>query len=1069
MAGSRLAYSCFALFCNLFFAKALSNPVNVPLESVSDSLVQSALNALNKDSPTDHTYNGGNLISAQRLIQPPYVIYRLTLNLDPICKEDSISCPREACAIDLRQHEGKVIEVLHHSIQCMYLYPQFAQDEAQSVQDSNHEANTQDQEIIDRLDKQIVNQSIELDHEVQSTADQSDRPFIAVRASSTNYCPGCPYELNPTLLGLTAFGEQVLHSMDELSHGDFKHKLISIVRVTRTVPPSSNVVQYELLLEIGESNCLKTILIERSECALQPNIPIKLCLVTFDERPWQDNSRRITRNNCTDTLDSENEININLSQSSTGGAVALGDPKEHTNQEEFQTEQYDQVAQEGKVIAYGLLDATLMSSTNDSNTQPIYTGIPITEEPFVKVTVDGENKPEKVEEFTDKMKEFDAFLEDFDIGIKIGSPDPTVSVVPDMKIITERIEKSEVNSDSKDDKPDVKESNGVTQNVENVQSTSNENSYPSVSGLVEPNILRTSQDSISVQRERRSLENTPESEGTLVTDLAEKAINILDDMDSDNNKRVLLEILDSVKQTRKGGTMYHLTLKVASTKCDEAQTQLKDCLKNFVGPMSVCKIQVLVESDGDRALEKAKVLQSKCKELKQDNTRAKRENAVGAPHGISKDDPEVQRFANLGLVKFSEISESSNEPILVEVLEATRQIVAGSLYKIKVKLGTSNCPKGTKENCQLNESAEVKECLVTVWSRPWIDQGIPDIKVDCDPLKSKTKRSLRGQNYTQKMAQIALELRHETMFEDFMKSYDRVYKTDEEKNQRFEVFKDNLKIIDYLQQNEQGSAQYGVTMFADLTPEEFRARYLGLRPDLRSENQIPMPMAKISNIKLPVEFDWRHYNVVTPVKDQGQCGSCWAFSVTGNIEGQFALRHKKLLSFSEQELVDCDKLDEGCEGGLPDNAYRSIESLGGLELESEYPYEAEDEKCHFNNSEVIAKVVSAVNITSNETQMAQWLVENGPISVGINANAMQFYMGGVSHPLKFLCNPKELDHGVLIVGYGIHTYPIFKKKLPFWTIKNSWGPRWGEQGYYRVYRGDGTCGVNTMASSAIVA
>lgn len=176
----------------------------------------------------------------------------------------------------------------------------------------------------------------------------------------------------------------------------------------------------------------------------------------------------------------------------------------------------------------------------------------------------------------------------------------------------------------------------------------------------------------------------------------------------------------------------------------------------------------------------------------------------------------------------------------------------------------------------------------------------------------------------------------------------------------------------------------------------------------------------------------------------------------------------KLVSLSEQELVDCDKMDDGCNGGLPDNAYRAIEQMGGLELESDYPYEGVDEKCMFNKTLAKVQISGAVNITKNETGMAQWLVHNGPISIGINANAMQFYMGGISHPWKMLCNPTNLDHGVLIVGYGIKDYPLFHKKLPYWIVKNSWGKSWGEQGYYRVYRGDGTCGVNQMASSAVI-
>lgn len=296
-------------------------------------------------------------------------------------------------------------------------------------------------------------------------------------------------------------------------------------------------------------------------------------------------------------------------------------------------------------------------------------------------------------------------------------------------------------------------------------------------------------------------------------------------------------------------------------------------------------------------------------------------------------------------------------------------------------------------------------------------------------------------------------------FAEFRKTHNKQYYGAEEELFRFEAFKANMARAKVLQQAEQGTATYGASMFADLTEEEFSQYIMDPKFFAKGHN---LPYAEIPAGDTPDSYDWRDHGAVTPVKNQGQCGSCWAFSTTGNIEGQWFLKKKQLVSLSEQELVSCDKVDQGCEGGLPSDAYKQIISkLGGLETEKDYPYDGVDEKCSLKSHPAVY-INSSVAISKDEKEMATWLAQNGPISIGINANVMQLYTGGVSHPWKIFCSPSKLDHGVLIVGYGTDN------GTPYWIVKNSWGPTWGEKGYYRVYRGDGTCGLNQMCTSSVV-
>nr|AAV69023.1 cysteine protease [Opisthorchis viverrini]ACN68966.1 cathepsin F-like cysteine protease [Opisthorchis viverrini] len=295
------------------------------------------------------------------------------------------------------------------------------------------------------------------------------------------------------------------------------------------------------------------------------------------------------------------------------------------------------------------------------------------------------------------------------------------------------------------------------------------------------------------------------------------------------------------------------------------------------------------------------------------------------------------------------------------------------------------------------------------------------------------------------------------LYEEFKLKYKKTYSNDDDEL-RFRIFKDNLERAKRLQAMEQGTAEYGVTQFSDLTSEEFKTRYLRMRFDEPIVNEDPTPQEDVTMDNS--NFDWRDHGAVGPVLDQGDCGSCWAFSVIGNVEGQWFRKTGDLLGLSEQQLIDCDHSDQGCDGGYPPQTYSAIEEMGGLELRSDYPYTGKDGICYMDQSKFVAYVNGSTRLPWCEKTQAKSLKEIGPLSSGLNAVLLQLYKRGIMRPRW--CNPAELNHAVLTVGYGM------EHRMPYWIVKNSWGKRFGEKGYFRIYRGDGTCGINRAVTTAVV-
>jgi C1A family cysteine protease len=287
-------------------------------------------------------------------------------------------------------------------------------------------------------------------------------------------------------------------------------------------------------------------------------------------------------------------------------------------------------------------------------------------------------------------------------------------------------------------------------------------------------------------------------------------------------------------------------------------------------------------------------------------------------------------------------------------------------------------------------------------------------------------------------------------WEAFKAKYGKVYNGVDHEAEHFQVYSANMK---WAAENSNDDVQFGENQFADLTTDQYRVT-AGLGYKANAMTNLPhLGVHEYNGEELAASVDWTTKGAVTPVKDQGQCGSCWAFSTTGGLEGAWQISTGSLTSMSEQQFVDCAKsAGAGCQGGDMGSAFQWAESQN-VATESSYPYTARDGSCKSSFTTAIPSGgVTGYKSVGQSTNALKSALQTGPVSVAIEADQMAFqlYSGGV---LSSGCGT-NLDHGVLAVGY---TDSAFK-------VKNSWGTSWGANGYLQISTSGNVCGIHSEAT-----
>jgi len=306
---------------------------------------------------------------------------------------------------------------------------------------------------------------------------------------------------------------------------------------------------------------------------------------------------------------------------------------------------------------------------------------------------------------------------------------------------------------------------------------------------------------------------------------------------------------------------------------------------------------------------------------------------------------------------------------------------------------------------------------------------------------------------------VAAYLPEDVEFSEFLVRYGKNYSPEEMIHRRINYYnsKETIARLNAEAQAKGRSTKYGINQFADMSPAEFKHTHMGYKP--AKDKQITKTDIATDVSALPTSLDWRTKGAVTPVKDQGQCGSCWAFSATEGVESGWFLCGHKLVSLSPQQVVSCDPNDDGCNGGDLPTAFQYIQSAG-LESEAAYPYTSgsgDDGRCKYDQSKVVANIngFSYATTTLNETQMQSVMTTKGPLSICVDAETWQYYTGGV---VTSDCGT-DLDHCVQVVGWNTYT-----DGTPYWTVRNSWSTQWGIAGYIYVERNQDECGIAMEAT-----